>query len=102
MHWEGHNDRFFCPCHNGVFDPEGNAVEGPPAEADQNLPRYALEARDGMLFIELPREEIALGPGRVEPAVDPMRRGLACTVPPGPGHDPCLFPARSTSSQRRA
>ncbi len=28
--WEPHNDRFFCPCHNGVFDPEGRGIAGPP------------------------------------------------------------------------
>lgn len=100
VHWEGHNDRFFCPCHNGVFDPSGSAVEGPPAEAGQSLPRYALQARDGMLFIELPREEIALGRGSIEEAIDPTRRGLSCPVPPGPGHDPCLFPATTPSTRR--
>src|SRR5262245_15477667 len=21
VHWEPQNQRFFCPCHNGVFDP---------------------------------------------------------------------------------
>ncbi|MFN3484588.1 MAG: Rieske 2Fe-2S domain-containing protein, partial [Planctomycetota bacterium] len=31
VHWEPHHNRFFCPCHNGVFDPSGRAV--PPAEA---------------------------------------------------------------------
>jgi Rieske Fe-S protein len=29
VHWEPANTRFFCPCHNGVFDPEGKATEGP-------------------------------------------------------------------------
>ena len=35
VHWEEQNDRFFCPCHNGVFDREGVATEGPPAQAKQ-------------------------------------------------------------------
>lgn len=100
VHWEGHNDRFFCPCHNGVFTPAGVAVEGPPAEAGQSLPQYALQARDGMLFIELPREEIALGPGTLEAPADPSRRGLSCPVPPGPGHDPCLFPVVAGPTRR--
>ena len=30
VHWEPQNDRFFCPCHNGVFDPSGAPVSGPP------------------------------------------------------------------------
>ena len=30
VHWQPQNDRFFCPCHNGVFTPEGQAIGGPP------------------------------------------------------------------------
>ena len=26
VRWEGQNNRFFCPCHNGVFDPPGIAA----------------------------------------------------------------------------
>lgn len=53
VHWEGQNNRFFCPCHNGVFDPQGNSVSGPPADAGQNLARYPLAIIDGLLFIEV-------------------------------------------------
>lgn len=56
VHWEQQNDRFFCPCHNGVFDSEGNPQEGPPADADQPLARYPLMIEDGMLFIEVETE----------------------------------------------
>jgi Rieske Fe-S protein len=28
--WQGNAERFYCPCHGGVFDREGNVVEGPP------------------------------------------------------------------------
>lgn len=54
VHWEAHNDRFFCPCHNGVFDPDGKAVSGPPAADGQDLPRYPLMVADGSLYIEMP------------------------------------------------
>lgn len=54
VHWEALNNRFFCPCHNGAFDSTGNATEGPPKEANRNLDRFALEVRQGMLFIEVP------------------------------------------------
>jgi Rieske Fe-S protein len=37
VHWEPENRRFFCPCHNGVFDVNGMAVSGPPADGGQNL-----------------------------------------------------------------
>lgn len=54
VHWEPHNNRFFCPCHNGVFDPKGIALEGPPAQAKQELKQYPLKVEDGLLFIEAP------------------------------------------------
>lgn len=54
VHWEAANHRYFCPCHNGVFDPEGRAVEGPPAAARQELPRYSLHMERGLLFVALP------------------------------------------------
>lgn len=54
VHWEPQNDRFFCPCHNGVFDPQGKPLEGPPAKANQQLVRFPLMIEDGLLFIEAP------------------------------------------------
>ncbi len=83
VHWEPQNNRFFCPCHNGVFDPSGVATSGPPAEAGQSLARYPLKIEGGLLYIEvpLPLFEMAAGwPGVVE---RPERAR-------GPGHDPCL------------
>ncbi len=53
VHWEQHNDRFFCPCHNGVFDPSGKAISGPPADDQQNLPHYPLKIVSGSLYIEM-------------------------------------------------
>lgn len=58
VHWEPQNNRFFCPCHNGVFDPEGQPVSGPPAAAHQSLPQYPLQIVDGGLYIEMPRESL--------------------------------------------
>ncbi len=54
VNWEPQNKRYFCPCHNGVFDPEGTAIEGPPAAAHQVLPRYPLRVERGLVFIEMP------------------------------------------------
>jgi Rieske Fe-S protein len=54
VHWEEANKRFFCPCHNGAFTPEGKAVAGPPAEAGQSLPQYPIRVENGLLFIEVP------------------------------------------------
>lgn len=39
-YWEPDNDRFFCPCHDGVFDVNGNVVSGPPPRP---LDRYEVE-----------------------------------------------------------
>ena len=56
--WQAHRNRFFCPCHNGVFTPEGVATEGPPAAAGQRLPRYPLQVENGLLFVEVPVESL--------------------------------------------
>jgi len=54
VHWEAPNRRFFCPCHNGAFDPSGKAIAGPPAEAGQSLLRYPLDVVNGLLYILVP------------------------------------------------
>lgn len=56
VHWEEERRRFFCPCHGGVFTPEGTAVAGPPAEEKKNLKRFPLKKVGENLFIEV--EEI--------------------------------------------
>ncbi len=58
VHWEPHHERFFCPCHNGAFDPQGRAILGPPAKARQQLVRFPLMVQDGLLFIEVPLESV--------------------------------------------
>ncbi len=79
--WEGQNNRYFCPCHNGTFNPDGVATGGPPGDAGQSLPRYTLGVEKGLLYIFVPREQLSMGDvaGLVE-----------VTGPVGPGHDPCL------------
>lgn len=84
VHWEPQNNRFFCPCHNGVFDPGGKAIGGPPGDAGQALSHYALKVEKGLLYIEVPFDEVAEGPGEVLAA--PALYGPGS----GPGHDPCL------------
>jgi cytochrome b6-f complex iron-sulfur subunit len=59
VHWEAQRNRFFCPCHNGVFEPSGRATGGPPADAGQSLPRYELEVERGLLYIRVPTESLA-------------------------------------------
>jgi cytochrome b6-f complex iron-sulfur subunit len=56
VHWEPQNRRFFCPCHNGAFDPSGRATEGPPADAGQSLPTFPLKLENGLIFIQVPAD----------------------------------------------
>ncbi len=59
VHWEPHNDRFFCPCHNGVFNPQGAPLEGPPKSANQHLLRFPLRVtEEGLLFIHAPTSSL--------------------------------------------
>lgn len=48
VRWIAEQDRFFCPCHNGVFDQQGNVVSGPPPRP---LNQYQVKVEDGQLFI---------------------------------------------------
>lgn len=54
VHWEEQRSQFVCPCHNGVFDNVGKAIAGPPADAQQSLPRYPLRIENELIFIEVP------------------------------------------------
>jgi Rieske Fe-S protein len=87
VRWEAQNDRFFCPCHNGVFDPNGVATAGPPGEAGQSLPRYELKVENGLLHIAVPPPQFAEADGepRRQAGIIEGEDSLS-----GPGHDPCL------------
>lgn len=83
VRWEGQNDRFFCPCHNGVFDPSGKGIGGPPGDAGQSLPRYRLKIENGLLNIAVPPPRFTSAEHRSGIVTDDERIV-------GPGHDPCL------------
>jgi cytochrome b6-f complex iron-sulfur subunit len=55
VHWVATENHFLCPCHMGIFDAEGKAIAGPPAEAGQNLTqletRVIPETPDGKVFV---------------------------------------------------
>jgi arsenite oxidase small subunit len=55
VHWVATENHFLCPCHMGIFDAEGKATAGPPAEAGQNLTqletRIIPETPDGKVFV---------------------------------------------------
>jgi Rieske Fe-S protein len=67
VHWEAHNQRFFCPCHNGVFDSQGKPVSGPPKAAEQELSRYPLKVDAGLLYIAMSVESVGTTTSRLEP-----------------------------------
>ena len=64
VHWEAQHDRFFCPCHNGAFDPTGKATEGPPAAAKQSLEKFPLKVEKGLLYISVPTDSLAMHPSQ--------------------------------------
>jgi len=43
--WQPDNDRFFCPCHAGVFSPTGEVLGGPPPSPLPTL-KLAVEGAD--------------------------------------------------------
>ena len=96
VRWEGQNNRFFCPCHNGVFDPSGVATGGPPGEAGQRLAEYPLKVEGGLLHIGVPVVRLSDGT-EAEGETLSGEEG-----PTGAGHDPCLAPSgRGASRVRR-
>lgn len=48
--FDGGSECFFCPCHGGIFDKDGQPMAGPPSKP---LYRYATRVREGELEIDL-------------------------------------------------
>ncbi|MDX1616868.1 MAG: ubiquinol-cytochrome c reductase iron-sulfur subunit [Candidatus Promineifilaceae bacterium] len=48
VRWIADNEQFFCPCHNAVFDKEGEVVEGPPPRP---LDRYEVRVENEQLLV---------------------------------------------------
>ncbi|MFQ5700955.1 MAG: ubiquinol-cytochrome c reductase iron-sulfur subunit [Acidobacteriota bacterium] len=93
VHWEAANARYFCPCHNGVFDATGRATGGPPGEAGQSLSRYRLKIADGLLYIQAPLDRLAGGEHRAG-TLDRVA-GIQ-----GPGHDPRRAGRKAVCAER--
>jgi cytochrome b6-f complex iron-sulfur subunit len=53
VHFEAAQGKFVCPCHQGIFEKDGTAVSGPPAEEGRNLKRYPVRRVGDNLFIEI-------------------------------------------------
>ncbi len=54
VHWEQDKNRFYCPCHQGVFTPDGEVVSGPPPK---NLATYNTEIIGDNVYIYLKDKE---------------------------------------------
>lgn len=50
IHWEAREEQFLCPCHQGVFDPSGTAISGPPAQSGSNLTPYDIEVKGNSIY----------------------------------------------------
>jgi len=48
VRWISDQQQFFCPCHNAVFNKEGDVVSGPPPRP---LDQYPVKVEDGQIFI---------------------------------------------------
>ena len=50
VHWKPEDKTFFCPCHDGVFDADGNPVSGPPPTP---LAQNPVEIRGSSIFVSM-------------------------------------------------
>jgi menaquinol-cytochrome c reductase iron-sulfur subunit len=48
VRWVSDQEEFFCPCHNGVYDKDGNVVSGPPPRP---LDQFQVKVQGDELFI---------------------------------------------------
>jgi len=48
VRWISEEEQFFCPCHNAIFDKEGEVVAGPPPRP---LDRYEVKVEDDQLYV---------------------------------------------------
>lgn len=48
VHWEEEENSFYCPCHEGTYDAEGNVTSGPP---EAPLRRFQHEMRGDTIVV---------------------------------------------------
>lgn len=49
VRWIDGQQRFYCPCHNGVYAKDGSVISGPPPRP---LDRFENKVEDGILYIK--------------------------------------------------
>lgn len=47
--WAEGKERYFCPCHGGVFDKEGKVVSGPPPHS---LDEHPVKVENGKIWVQ--------------------------------------------------
>lgn len=52
--WEENKNRFYCPCHKGIFAPEGRVLSGPPPRP---LDEYKVTIENELVFIEVEKRK---------------------------------------------
>ena len=50
VRWEEEKQRFYCPCHKGVFTSSGEVVSGPPPRP---LDQYAVKVEKNLIYIQV-------------------------------------------------
>ena len=48
VRWIEEKDQFFCPCHNGIFNKQGDVVSGPPPKP---LNQFQVKVEDNTIFV---------------------------------------------------
>ncbi len=48
IQWHPEKRQFICPCHQGIYDFNGNVLSGPPPRPLEKLP---VKLRDGQVFV---------------------------------------------------
>ncbi|MCB1044949.1 MAG: Rieske (2Fe-2S) protein [Acidobacteria bacterium] len=51
VHYAPKEERFVCPCHQGVFDQKGVAISGPPAQAGQRLSEFSVVKEGESVYV---------------------------------------------------
>ena len=50
VRWEENKSRFYCPCHQGIFNKQGEVTGGPPPRP---LDEYQVELDNNLVFIKV-------------------------------------------------
>jgi len=53
--WSPEREEYVCPCHDGVYGPDGRVRSGPPSRP---LPTFPVERRDGLVVVRAPGAEV--------------------------------------------